>query len=72
MALKGARMTTDELSEKYIDHEVRIRLHDHKYEDLKKLVKDTHRLLLWILGTVITSVFLPIIVPIVLNHLHKS
>lgn len=54
-------MNEEKLNDQFIDHEVRIRLHDHKYEDLKKLVKDTHKLLLWILGTVVSSIILPII-----------
>ena len=54
-------MNQEKLNDQFIDHEVRIRLQDHKYEDLKKLVKDTHKLLLWILGTAVSSIILPII-----------
>ncbi|HEY2811770.1 MAG TPA: hypothetical protein VGJ00_10340 [Rhabdochlamydiaceae bacterium] len=46
-------MTIDTLNEKYIDHEVRIRL-------LEKTVSDIKKLGFWILGTIIVGIALPI------------
>lgn len=54
-------MINDELlKEKFIDHEVRIRLSEQNIIEVKGMIKDIHNILRWILGTTLVAVIIPI------------
>jgi len=47
-----------------IDHEVRLRINEKKYEDLQKQVNKIISMLHWLLGITVSS----IVIPVVLHH----
>lgn len=54
-------MLNDEsLMENYIDHEVRIRMQENNYRDLRQTVKDIQNLVRWSLGTLVVSIIIPL------------
>lgn len=53
-------MNEEKLTESFIDHEVRIRMQEKKYDHLRQEVKDVHNLVRWIFATVIISIIIPI------------
>lgn len=50
--------------EQYIEHEVRLRLNDHKFKHLEQKIDDLRKLIYWVLATGVVS----IILPTVLHH----
>ncbi len=48
----------------YLDHEVRLRVHDERFKQMESIVKETQYLTRALLGTAITA----IVLPIVLHH----
>ena len=54
--------------EKFIDREVRIRMQEQNYIDLKNSIKDIHNLVRWILGSIVVA----IIIPIGLRYFHLN
>jgi hypothetical protein len=46
--------------ESYIEHEVKLRLHEHKFSIMEKSLEHMNSKLNWILGIVLSAVFLPV------------
>ncbi len=54
-------MLNDEhLMQQYIDHEVRIRMQENNYKELRQTVNDIQNLVRWSLATLVVSIIIPI------------
>lgn len=51
-------------NDQYIEHEVRLRVHDERFKQLESTIQETRYLIRALLGTSITA----IILPMVLHH----
>lgn len=48
-------------SDHYIEHEVRLRVHDARFKQIENTIQETRYLMRALLGTAITAIVLPII-----------
>lgn len=47
--------------EQYIEHEVKLRLHDARFKHLEKTIDKMEKLIYWVIGTFVAAIIIPII-----------